>query len=93
MQVENAPSNNRQYPKRVHKPSAEWWKNDIFLASDDEPANVALSNGPLTIREALQGEDAVKWEQAMQEEYESLIANGPWKLTPILEGRNPIGCK
>ena len=54
---------------------------------------MALSDGPLTIREAMQSEDAVKWKQAMQEEYESLIDNGTWDFTPIPKGRNPIGCK
>jgi hypothetical protein len=29
----------------------------------------------------------------MQEEYDSLIANGTWQLTPIPKDRNPIGCK
>ena len=29
----------------------------------------------------------------MQEEYESLIADGMWNLTPIPKGRNPIRCK
>ncbi len=93
VQVENASSSNRRYPERTRKPPGEWWKNHIFPPSDDEHANVALSDGPLTIREAMQGEDAIKWEQAMQEEYESLIANGTWELTPIPKGRNPIGCK
>ena len=41
----------------------------------------------------MQSEDTVKWEKAMQEEYESLIANDTWDLTPIVKGRNPIGCK
>jgi hypothetical protein len=83
MQVENAPSNNQRYPKRVYKPPGEWWKNHIFPPSDDEHAIVAISDGPWTIREALQGEDAVKWEQAKSNKYESLVANGTWKLTPM----------
>ena len=91
VQVENTSSNNRRYLERTRKPPGEWWK--IFPRSDDEHAYVALSDGLLTIREAMQNEDAVKWEKAMQEEYESLIANDTWDLTPIPKGRNPIGCK
>ena len=33
---------------------------------DEEHANVALLDGPLTIREAMQCVDANKWEQAIQ---------------------------
>ena len=40
----------------------------------------------------MQGEDAVKWDPAMQEDYEPLIANGTWDLTSIPKGRNSIGC-
>jgi hypothetical protein len=96
VQVEHALSNNRRYPERARKPPGEWWKNHIFPPSDDKHAYVTLSDGPSTIREAMQGEDAVKWEQAMPEEYEeyeSLITNGTWELTPISKGRNSIRCK
>ena len=58
VQVENTSSDNRRYPERTHKPRGEWWK--IFPRSDDEHANVALSDGTLTIREAIEGEDVVK---------------------------------
>jgi transposase InsO family protein len=92
-QEEQVSSSERRYPERSRKPPGEWWKNHIFPQVEDEHANVALSDGPLTIREAMQGEDAVKWERAMQEEYDSLIANGTWQLTPIPKDRNPIGCK
>ena len=61
--------------------------------NDEEHANVALLNGPLTIREAMQCEDANKWEQGMQEEYKSLMANGTWELTPVPHNCSPFGCK
>ena len=58
-----------------------------------EHANVALFDGPLTIREALQCVDANKWKQTMQEEYKSLMANGTWELIPMPNNHSPIGCK
>ena len=77
----------------MRKPLGEWWKNHILPQSEDEHANVALLEGPSTIREAMQCEDANKWEQAMDEEYKSLMANGTWELTPTPKTRRPIGCK
>ena len=43
--------------------------------------------------EAIQGVDASKWEAAMQEEYESLMAKGTWELVALLKDRKSVGCK
>ena len=61
--------------------------------SDEEQENVALFDGPLTIRKAMQCMDAKKWEQAMQEEYKSLMAKGMWELTLVPQNCSPIGSK
>ena len=53
--------------------------------SKEEHANMALFDGPLTIRKAMQCVDAHK--------YKSLMANGTWKLTLISNNPCPIGCK
>ncbi len=45
------------------------------------------------MEEALNGEDAKKWEIAMQEEYDSLLVNNTWSLVPHPKGRKPISCK
>ena len=68
MVTEDQIASDRRYLDRVHKPLGEWWKNHILPQSEDEHANVALLDGPSTIREAMQCEDANKWEQAMDEE-------------------------
>ena len=86
-------SGDRRYPDRVRRRLGEWWKNHIMTEDDEEHANVALLDGPLTIREAMQSEDANKWEEAMQDEYKSLMANGTWELTPVPYNHTPIGCK
>jgi hypothetical protein len=35
------------------------------------------------MEKALKGEDAKKWEIAMQEEYDSLVINNTWSLVPV----------
>ena len=37
--------------------------------------------------------DALKWEEAMKEEYKSLMSNGTWELTHLPPNRSSIGCK
>jgi hypothetical protein len=54
---------------------------------------MAFSEEPQTVEEALNGEDAKKWEIAMQEEYESLLVNNTWSLVPLPKGRKPNSCK
>ncbi len=58
-----------------------------------EPATIAFLEGPQTVEETLNGEDAKKWEMAMQEEYDSLVVNNTWSLVPLPKGRKPISCK
>ncbi|MCO5567241.1 hypothetical protein L7F22_020930 [Adiantum nelumboides] len=38
-------------------------------------------------------EDSVKWEQAMQSEYNSIIANETWELTELPQGKKALPCK
>lgn len=90
---DNASSSDRRYPERNRRPLGEWWKNHILPQGEEEYANVALLDAPLTIREAMSCDDANKWEQAMQEEYKSLMDNGTWELTSLPKNRNAIGCK
>jgi len=45
------------------------------------------------MEEVMKGVDAKKWEQAMQKEYNSLMAKGTWKLSLLLCDRTSIGCK
>ena len=45
---------------------------------------------PNTYEEA-KGKD--EWEATIQDKYNSLIKNGTWELTTLLEGKNMVGCK
>ncbi|MCO5602834.1 hypothetical protein L7F22_056973 [Adiantum nelumboides] len=44
-------------------------------------------------QEAIQMEDSVKWEQAMQLEYNLIIANETWELTEFPQGKQALPCK
>ena len=82
-----------RYPRRVRRPLGDWWMNHILPQQEVERANVANLEDPLSLCEALQSEDASKWEAAMQEEYDSLMTNGTWELAPLPKGRKSVGCK
>ena len=64
-----------------------------LAGNEVERANVASLKDPLNVCEAMRSEDANKWEAAMQEEYDSLMANGTWELAPLPKGRRSVGCK
>jgi len=82
-----------RYPTRERRPLGEWWKNHILPQHEEERANVAFLDDPLNLCEAMRSEDASKWEAAMREEYESLMANGTWELSVLPKGRKSVGCK
>ncbi len=58
-----------------------------------EHATVAFLEKPQNIEEALTCENSKEWECAMQEEYDSLMANNTWTLEPPPAGRKPVSCK
>jgi hypothetical protein len=90
------PSSNDEeprYPRRERRPLGHWWKNHILPQYEVECANVASLDDPLNLCEAMQSEDASKWESAMQEEYNALIANKTWELTPLPKDHKSVGCK
>jgi hypothetical protein len=45
------------------------------------------------MEESLKGEDAKKWEIAMQEKCDSLVVNNTWALVPLPKGKKDISCK
>ena len=38
-------------------------------------------------------DDSVKWEQAMQSEYDSIMKNKTWDLVELPEGKHALPCK
>ncbi len=83
----------RRYPTRERRPQGEWWKNHIFPQVSEDHANIAFLDDPLTLCDAMRCGDAMKWENAMQEEYKSLMDNATWELTTLPPNRTTIGCK
>lgn len=57
-----------------------------------QAAMAAICDEP-TFREALAGAQALDWRQAMQEEYDALVANETWDAVPLPKGKNVIGSK
>ena len=53
-------------------------------------AKVIQVETPSTFEEA-KGKD--EWEEAMQEEYNSLMKNGTWELATLPNGKNVVSCK
>ena len=47
----------------------------------------------MSAKEALTGEDDVKWRNAMQKEIESLHSNDVWDLVELPSGRTAVGSK
>ncbi len=70
------------------------WPCDWWVATKEvEQATIALSKEPQNVEEALNGEDAKKWEMAMQEEHDSFVIKNTWSLVPLPKGKKPISCK
>jgi len=58
-----------------------------------ERATINFSEEPQTVEEVLKGENAKKWEIAMQKKYDSIVVNNTWYLVPLPKGSKPISCK
>ena len=48
---------------------------------------------PTCFQEAMNMDDSVKWEQAMQSEYDSIMKNKTWDLVELPEGKHALPCK
>jgi len=64
----------------------DWW----ITTKEVEHAIVTFLEEPQNIEEALTCENSKEWEWAMQEEYDSLMANNTWTLVPLPMGRKPV---
>ena len=58
-------------------------------------AHVVYSVGevPTTIKSAMESNDASKWRDACDSEFQSLTKNSTWDVVPLPSGRKLIGCK
>lgn len=53
-------------------------------------SSIMQSNDPQSYAKA---KDQPHWQKAMQEEYDTLIANHTWDLVPLPQGKNLVSCK
>lgn len=58
--------------------------------SSSSPSVLLSHVEPFSVKEAL---SVSHWKEAMQREYDALLANNTWKLVDLPPNRNSIGCK
>ena len=79
----------RRYPQRERRPPGEWW-----VAKRREPeAFHAMPLDPISYDEAMNSEDSLQWQEAIEQEYSSLMQQNVWELCPLPSERKPVGCK
>ena len=91
----------RRRSTRAPRPPSEWWKqptaagaNASFSSKcDTANATSATLMEPDTYEEAMASEEAEQWQQAMDEEIASLMANRTWTLEKLLPGLQAIPVK
>jgi hypothetical protein len=79
--------------KRFQRQHKKWPRDWWVAIKEVEQATIIFSKELQTLEEVLKGENAKKWEIAMQEEYDSLVVNNNWSLVPLPKGRKPISYK
>ena len=91
-------------PRHNVKP-LKWWKlrepTPAISDSDDEPDDEdddeqAYASGevePQTYGQAVKGPDAMKWKEAMKEEYNAHLANGTWTIVKLPPGQMVVPSK
>jgi hypothetical protein len=92
---ENPPDEPSQHVprERLQRQRREWPRDWWIATKEVECATVAFLEEPKNMEEALTCENSKEWECAMQEEYDSLMANNTWTLVPLPVGRKPVSCK
>jgi len=61
---------------------------------NNDNANFAfLAHDPLTVKEALDGDNSENWKAAISEEYNALMKNETWSLTDLPANKKAIRCK
>ena len=55
--------------------------------------NELRTNEPVSFEKVVQFKDNTKWNQAMEEEIDSLRVNGTWKLIPKPKNQKLVECK
>lgn len=75
------------------KNPGEWWKTPSANTSAMTAEEVLVISEPLTLKEARESEHAADWQDAIDDEYKSLIENNTWTLEIPPPGVRPIPVK
>lgn len=78
-----------RYPQRERRQPGEWWKSGGTALA----AAVGDLTEPTTYEEAMASAASEFWQQAMDEEIKSLLANNTYTLEQVPEGITPIPVK
>ena len=80
---------------RIRKQTDRFESADVAVDNDScyMASLTADLDEPGTYKQALNGDDASKWKEAMNEEFESLLKNKTWELVPRPSDQKVIGCR
>ncbi len=107
MDTEEPPGANVRRSNRRAQPAGEWWRStrpryedanaNARAAARNRPDAAAAMSAvclePTTFEEAVASPEAEQWQQAMDEEFASLMENETWTLEELPPGVKPIPVK
>jgi len=80
-------------PRKLFQTIKEAEGQQLTPEEIDVVANIAEVNDPLTIDQALSGDDSTEWQAALQLEYDALIKNKTWTIVDRPADAKVIGCR
>ena len=86
---ETSPTQSSSLGQRTINPPTrygDWYYSFTAMAGTLPPV-------PKTYEEAINSPHAKQWKEAMDAEFQALLANDTWELRPLPPGRQPITCK
>lgn len=86
---EDETSSQRSYPQRIREPIQRYGSFVSHMAT----SYTAAVKDPDTVQQAKQSANWPEWHQAMQEEYDALVANDTFTLVPSPPGVKPLPCR
>src|ERR1035438_2408381 len=88
------------YNNLKHTQAFDRWEDTSHIAAsmanatnNGEMEEEFLLNEPLTFREAISSPNSTGWQQAIREEYDSLMKNKTWELVKLPKDHKIIKCK
>ena len=95
--IDNQVPSQSRYPRRERRPPIRLgdYVNEDEIESNQLMNTIdycyRVSAFPQTYQEAMQSPDSENWKVAMNEEMNSLLANGTFSLSTLPQGRTPVG--